>query len=78
MLPCLIKYNEVRSNTVHNAFKTALSIGRYGVNDGATAGPGIRCLFNRITNNITTVVMAATKRSINLSLMIFQFEDLII
>jgi hypothetical protein len=48
-------------------FNRALSMGKYGVKAGATAGPGIKCLFKTITTVITNMVTAATKRNINLS-----------
>lgn len=75
MFPCLIKYNETNSRMVHVPFNMALSIGKYSVKEGATAGPGIKCLFKIKTTIITNMVMAATKRNINLSVI---FERLVI
>ena|ERR1700761_6001868 len=70
ILPCLIKYNDTSSSTVQVPFSIALSIGKYGVNDGGVAGPGIMCRFSTITTNITKTVTTATKRNMNLSVMV--------
>src|SRR3569833_1224811 len=69
ILPCLIKYNDVNSNTLHVPFKMALSFGKNGVKAGITAGPGISFRFKISTTTNTNMDMAATKRNMNLSVM---------
>ena len=71
IFPCLIKYRDTNSNTLQVPFKNALSKGKYGVNAGATAGPGIKWRFNIITTAITKTVTPATKRNMNLSVIFF-------
>jgi hypothetical protein len=73
--PCLILYNEIRSNILQVPFKIALSSGRYGVNAGGVAGPGIRCRLSTITTAITNIVTPVTNLKINLSVMLIEFGD---
>lgn len=55
-------------------FKKAFSNGRYGVKAGGVAGPGIRWRFSIITTAITNMVTPATKRNMNLSVILLEYE----
>jgi hypothetical protein len=50
IFPCLIKYKDTNSKMLQVPLSTAFNKGKYGVNDGATAGPGIKWRF-KMTNN---------------------------
>jgi hypothetical protein len=70
-LPFFIKYKETSNRTLHVPLRIAFSLGRYITNEGTIAGAGIRCLFKMITTKNTNTDIAATKRNINLSVIIF-------
>ncbi len=69
-LPCVIKYNDIRSNTLHVPFNIALSKGSKCVKDGVTSGVGNILLLRITTTANTNTDIKATKRNINLSVIV--------
>jgi len=70
ILFCLIKYSESNSNTVQVPFNMALSFGKKMAKDGTTAGLGNILRLSTNTTTKTNTDTAATKRNINLSVMV--------
>ena len=70
MFPFFIKYKDKRSRTLQAPFNIAFSLGKNGVNDGIKSSPGITFRLRSNTTTNTKIDTAATKRNINLSVMI--------
>jgi hypothetical protein len=66
----LIKYNENSSSTVQVPFSMALSLGKKIAKDGTTAGLGSTLRLNTNTTKNTNIDTAATKRNMNLSVIL--------
>ena len=70
-----MKYNDINSNTEQVPFMMALSLGKKDTNSGITAGFGITLRLKIKTTTNTKMDTAATKRNINLSVILLESRD---